>query len=364
MRKFIILILLLISSAHADISFDKLKERAASIQSRVETQIIEAHGGSKNKHNPTKRSGLYLAISESIPKSRLEAIFKKTSSIANSLKMPIHIVVRGIDKKDKDLLQYLKRNNWMFDYFKDEPLVGFSIDPVPFIKADISKVPAAIIIEDDESLVTLGFLSFKKMLNHESTIDGTDLSNISEIDMIELMKSKIDPAALEKQARGNAKSYWERYEFPDLPTSKRSDVWIFDPEVEVISDIFDANGKVIAKAGSRINPMKAVPFNRVLIIFNPMDSRQLSLAKNAYDESLRLSQKPILMVTKLGESDGWGSFGKLRKFFGTWNIYIVQKPIIDRFKLRSVPTVIQEHPSLKYKLLISQFECITKVCEL
>lgn len=364
MLRLIVLFLFMSAIVHAEVTFDQLKKRAGIIQNRVESQIIEAHGGAKSKHNPTKRSGLYLAISESIPKSKLEIIFTKTASIANSLNKPINIVVRGINKSDKDILQYLQRNKWMFDFFKNEPLVGFSIDPVPFRKTDISKVPASILIDGDKSAVTLGFLSFKKMIDKETTVNGLDLSPISETDMIELMKSKIDLVELEKQARLNSETYWDRYDFPSLPTGNSSKVLVFNPEVEVISDIRDTNGVVIAKKGAIINPMKAVPFNRVLIVFNPMDSRQLVLAKKAYDDSLIMSKKPILMVTALQEGDGWGSFAKLKEYFGSWNIFVVQPSIIDRFNLTSAPVIVQEHPSLPYKLLISQFECITTVCEL
>lgn len=366
MLKILFIQLLLVSqlSFAGTVTFDDLKQRAGVIQSRVESQLIDAHGGGKPKHDPKSRSGLYLAISESIPRPKLEVIFDKANAISSSLDMPVNVVVRGIDKTDEDIIQYLKRNNWMFEYFEDRPLMGFSIDPIPFQKAEIQKVPAAIVIDGENVKKTLGFLSFRKMLADEEVIDGTDLFTISETDMIELMQAKIDPAALEKQARKNASSYWDRYDFPTLSTGKTSRVSVFDPEVEVVSDIVDPSGVVIAKAGARINPMKAVPFNRVLIVFNPMDSRQLALAKNAYDDSLRMSKKPILMVTQLEEGEGWGSFAKLKSFFGTWNIFVVQDSIIDRFNLATSPVVIQEHPSLKYKLLISEYECITSVCEI
>lgn len=365
LKLFFFQLLLLSQFSHADsVTFDDLKKRANIIQSRVESQLIDAHGGGKPKHDPKSRTGLYLAISESIPRARLEVILDKTGAIASALDMPINVVVRGIDKSDKDIIQYLKRNSWMLDYFDDQSLVGFSIDPIPFQKAEIHKVPAAIVIDDEGVKKSLGFLSFRKMLNNEKVIDSPDLSSISETDMIELMKSKIDPVALEKQARKNASTYWDRYDFPTLVTGKRSRVSVFDPEVEVVSDIVDPNGVVIAKAGARINPMKAVPFNRVLIIFNPMDSRQLSLAKNAYVDSLAMSKKPILMVTQLEDGKGWGSFSKLKTFFGTWNLFIVQDSIIDRFNLVTSPVIIQEHPSLKYKLLISEYECITTLCEI
>jgi len=343
------------------IEFAELRQRADQLIQNAESSMLAKHGV-WDLVKPGDRSGLYLAISESIPQSRLASIIRKAAAIAKSLDKPISVVFLGINKDDKSIIEFMRRQSWLFSLVDDHKMLNLTIDPVPFKKAKVTQVPAAIFIEDNIAMKSTGYLAFRDLLESKSVIDSGNTYDIVEVDLMELMKSKIDVEAMEKQATKNHKSYWERYSFTDLPTG--IDVFIrdFNPEVVVVNDIVDKNGYVAAKAGARINPMKAIPFNRVLITFNPEDSRQMLFALEHYNRALGNFKVPVLLATKFKSNRGWEFFTEMEEYFGTARIFLLQDSIVNRFNLKTSPSIVEVHPAVKYMLQVSEASCLSQEC--
>ncbi len=343
--------------------FSDLRQRADKLIQNAESSMLAKHG-IRDRVMPGDRSGLYLAISESIPQSRLSSIIRKTAAIAKSLDKPISVVFLGINKDDKTIIEFMRRQSWLFSIIDDHEMLNLTIDPVPFKKAKVTQVPAAIFIEDNIAMKSTGYLAFRDLLESKAVIDSGNTYDVVEVDLMELMKSKIDVEAMEKQATKNHKSYWERHVFTDLPTGIDVVVRDFNPEVVVVNDILDKNGYVAARAGARINPMKALPFNRVLITFNPEDKRQMLFALEQRSRALSNYKVPVLLATKFKSDRGWEFFSEMEEYFGTTRIFLLQESIVNRFNLKTSPSIVEAHPTMKYMLKISEASCFTQECML
>ncbi len=355
--------LLSLSVISNSVDFTQLKKRAENIASTVESMMLAKYG-MPDKKPASYRNGLFLAISESIGETKLSVMIIKTGNISNSLQKPIRIVFRGIHPEDKTILDFMKRQQWLFRLIDKYPLLSLSLDPIPFTQSKISKVPAAILIKDESVNFSLGFLAFRDLLKNKDTSVVGDVYEITEVNLMDMMRAKVSEIDMEKQAKRNHKTYWERYNFINLPTGKESYLRAFNPSVTVVEDIRDKTGKLIAKSGSVINPMKAVPFNRVLITFNPEDERQMLFALEHYNKALASFKVPVLLASKFNaKKRGWGFFSDMNDYFGTQRVFILPQSIVNRFNLKSVPSIVEAHPTERYMLKISEAQCLLQECK-
>lgn len=63
-----------------------------------------------------------------------------------------------------------------------------------------------------------------------------------------------------------------------LPTTQIAKSFTFDPTIEVQHDILAANGQVVVKAGTTVNPLKIMPLTKVLLFLNADDEKQMAWA--------------------------------------------------------------------------------------
>ncbi|MHC1473192.1 conjugal transfer protein, partial [Klebsiella pneumoniae] len=64
-----------------------------------------------------------------------------------------------------------------------------------------------------------------------------------------------------------------------LPVSDENKIWYIDPTIQVNQDIRDNQGNLIAAAGQKGNPLAQFPQKLTMIVFDPMNSEQLTWAK-------------------------------------------------------------------------------------
>jgi len=164
---------------------------------------------------------------------------------------------------------------------------------------------------------------------------------IIETDLLDIIAAKLKAArdsgrieALDRAFAKRAVSSVERPSaVPGLMATREPRSWLYDPSFIVPRDYADQNGRVFARAGTRINPLLRMPgFDRVMVFFDGDDPAQIAYALSA----LRRygAQRTRLILIK-------GSPVELMRSEKTQVFFDQQGLLTDRFRLRQVPAVVQ-----------------------
>ncbi|HFG0984616.1 TPA: conjugal transfer protein, partial [Klebsiella pneumoniae] len=102
--------------------------------------------------------------------------------------------------------------------------------------------------------------------------------------------------------------------------------------------IRDNQGNLIAAAGQKGNPLAQFPQKLTMIVFDPMNSEQLTWAKIQFRH--RFGEGKVMPIfTRIKRDDGWKHLEELRgQFYG--QMYKINPEIISRFLIKSTPTII------------------------
>lgn len=111
---------------------------------------------------------------------------------------------------------------------------------------------------------------------------------IGEPDMLEEIEQKLqamqDSGRMQQKiAEAIAKStHTAQYPKPvaGIGTTKKSRTYYYDPSIVATRDILDHEGKVVVKAGTKVNPLDYVRMGEWLVFFDGTDPKQVKLAED------------------------------------------------------------------------------------
>lgn len=109
----------------------------------------------------------------------------------------------------------------------------------------------------------------------------------------------------------------------------------FDPSVQVPADIRDANGRLLAAAGTVVNPLDTVGLSKVLLFFDASDAAQVRRARKliAHYEQLGAAVKPILVG---------GSYMDFQRQYRMRVWYDQAGSLTSRLGIKRVPSVVTQ----------------------
>lgn len=167
---------------------------------------------------------------------------------------------------------------------------------------------------------------------------------IIERDIIDVMKErlkkKVDSGELDAIHKGlvdRSKDYVRRPPGVALPRAQEYRGIEISPMYTLDKDITDADGKVIFKAGTKVNPLKIYPLTKTLCFIDGDDPAQVSWLEtycaHDSDNKLILVNGDLLTITKkLGMRLYYDQYGRL----------------VDRFGIKAVPAVIRQSGEVLY----------------
>lgn len=82
-------------------------------------------------------------------------------------------------------------------------------------------------------------------------------------------------ARLETELRERSERYVSAPPALGLPRATTDRSWTLDPSVTLPDDLLDADGKLLIRAGTRVNPLDVRPLSRVLVFVDTGDPAQL-----------------------------------------------------------------------------------------
>jgi conjugal transfer pilus assembly protein TraW len=158
----------------------------------------------------------------------------------------------------------------------------------------------------------------------EQSFSSMMLEKLSKVDIdkhnIEINKKIIDKA--QNPASTN------------LPRCKKSASHIIDPSIELNQDIKDHNGKVLFKAGTKINPLSQISIEEIVLI-NGNDKEQIAWYKQKYKDKVNT-------LILLG-----GNYYFLKKSISSELYFDQTGEWVKKFKIESLPAILSQ----KYKII-------------
>ena len=224
-----------------------------------------------------------------------------------------------------------------------DPKPNVAIHPKSFRDHRVASVPT--MIEPATGKVIRGTYLAETFRERAEDVNQTDLgtvgpvSDIVEPDLTLLIKERIAEIDVERRARESVASYWQRAPFIDVPKARERRVRRLDPTVITENDLRDHEGRLLAPAGARINPLAALPFTSRILIFDGTDPAERQWAK----ERIQPDRKTILITTRIDRDVGWPAWKDLHQALGL-PVYLLQARIAERFALEATPTMIDAAP--------------------
>ncbi|MBJ6930691.1 pilus assembly protein, partial [Vibrio cholerae] len=78
-----------------------------------------------------------------------------------------------------------------------------------------------------------------------------------------------------------------------------------DPTIVMQRPLLDANGRTLIPAGTRINPLKALPFTQQLVVFNASNAEEVDAVAHWLETQDRTLRRITLITTQLDRTQGW-----------------------------------------------------------
>ncbi|KNH45258.1 pilus assembly protein [Pseudomonas lini] len=262
----------------------------------------------------------------------------------------VELVFRGIPEGMPFPQALAKLQKLALETKSDTPVL---INPVVFTDAAVTTVPQIRkIVEGAPQYIIAGTTSIEAADKEYGTRKKLGLGSvgptldIDERDLIEVLKerlAKVDFAELKEKA---TKRFWDKQTFVDVPTATTHRVRKLDPTVTVPEDMTAADGSLIHKAGDRINPLSIRPFTQRLVIIDPVDPKQIDLAKAEIAKHGN-DQNVVVILSRVDRTSGWEGFTNVQDQVGR-AVYLLKDDVRTRFSIDVVPSVVTADSSNFY----------------
>ncbi|HGE7418525.1 TPA: pilus assembly protein, partial [Vibrio cholerae] len=147
----------------------------------------------------------------------------------------------------------------------------------------------------------------------------------------------IDLGALKKKA---IERFWSRQTFTELPKATQYRIRMVDPTIVMQRPLLDANGRTLIPAGTRINPLKALPFTQQLVVFNALNAEEVDAVAHWLETQDRTLRRITLITTQLDRAQGWNRLNALEKTLDS-PVYLLNASLKQRFDLQVTPSFVQ-----------------------
>lgn len=179
---------------------------------------------------------------------------------------------------------------------------------------------------------------------------------IEEQSFLEMIKERLEKVDIEKEQKKMQDKTKERVKNPKpvegIRTVSKNRSWYWDPAYVVTKDIVLPCGKILHKAGTTVNPLDHMSFDRKLFFINADDEEQVNFLLNRISKNIEdyeqidgYLEERIILVSgspmKLNE--------KLEDIGLKHNIYFDQfGELTSRFGIKAVPAIaVQEGLKIK-----------------
>jgi conjugal transfer pilus assembly protein TraW len=275
-------------------------------------------------------------ISFSIPRNELNLILEAAGDYG------LTVVLRGLPEGIKTLPELIRGMNKLSESIDGTPEV--ILDPELFKDFEVDVAPSYVYVNEDggsvraEGAVSFPYVERKSDMNRDLNLGRVgNVWDIAEKDFIQEIKNRMSVINFEGKAQSAYSNFWKSRNFFQLPQAVEYKRRILSPEFKVNSKITTPKGPLPFKVGSVINPLSHMEFNQKLIIFNPLDEKELSFARQVL--AMNPYAKEKIIVTQIDPDRGWDHLRDLENSFNR-KVYLLAENLATKFKVRYTPTTI------------------------
>lgn len=291
--------------------------------------------GASGPREPTTEP-LYALISMSLGETVVKDYFEQ----AAALDVPVVFVLRGFEPGN---LQGLVTK--ILEWTAHEIEFQVHINPNLFRHNNIHRVPAFLYQPDDTDQARLrrGMASLHGALDSIAQSEELDLHigstyEIGEPDLLDWIEQRIQEVDWESHRR-EAIARAERHltqGHASLPPALEQDSYLFDPTIQLQRDIHLPDGRLVAAAGTQVNPLDHVGLSNQYVIFDPSDPAQVRQAAEWKENGRRQS---TLIATNLPEDPA--DIAALGERLGD-HVHVLDDLIVRRMGLKAVPSRVKQ----------------------
>ncbi|MGI2227729.1 TrbC family F-type conjugative pilus assembly protein [Shewanella frigidimarina] len=304
----------------------------------AQQQINEFDNSSLSLQSPSSKpsSVSFMFVSLSMPRASLIDAFK------NAAASGITVYINGMFEGDKNILDTMARLQAMTQDMVYKPTVKFG--PSWFKLYQIQRVPALIYDNDTIQIKMSGMTQVDFFNEKVATVSKTtDFGSygatfpVQEPSLIDQIKQRMSQMDWEQKKQEAAKNYWKKRPRFNLSLAAEDHTYYIDATVEIKRDVVNKAGVILAKAGSKFNPLVESPNAYLgLYIVNPTDHLQLAWLDSHKD---KFDYRDQIIITGLDERDGWEQLAELRKRYKR-EIFLLEQELVTKFAIKSVPSLV------------------------
>lgn len=287
--------------------------------------------------NVTRPSSVtFMFVSLSMPRASL------IDALKNAASSNVTVYINGMFEGDKNILDTMARLDAMSKDMLFKPTVKFG--PTWFKKYNIQRVPALVYDDAKSQIMMTGMTQMaffnEKVATVKQSADfgayGATFS-VKELSLIEQIKRRMETIDWEQKKQAATQNYWKnRAKFP-LELAAKDDVFYIDPTVTIKRDVINRAGVVLARAGSKFNPLAEMPNAYLrLYILDPTDPKQLAWLDTKMES---FDYRDQIIINQLDAERGWDGLAELRRRYGR-DVFLLEQELITKFALKAVPSIV------------------------
>ncbi len=281
--------------------------------------------GMCSKPESLKGVNAIVFISASMPDGSLRDLFGEARG-----RQDVQFVLRGWD----DLPGLGKRLQEMMG----KETINIVVHPELFRGYKIEAVPVFLIQKKGSWYRVTGNVSLARAFELAGTLKDPgehqgEVYNVAEPDMLKVIEERVASYDWETAAReAGERSYGHWIGYADLPPAEHPDERRVDPSLVASMDITLPDGRVVVRAGDRVNPLDYIGLEKPVVIFNPQRRCELEYARSFPKDAFFLATSVSIQFLE--------SFPR--------EVFVVVPEAVERFGLRATPSVVvQEGQALK-----------------
>lgn len=351
--------------------FNQYQNEAQAIQAKLQKdtarRIKNLNGSSDFIGNADMSKATYSTLvfaSLSMPRSDIEDMYRSLAGATDTT-----IVFRGLPKGSKTINQAIAAFQQIARDMKLTTTPNVVINPVFFQQYNVTSVPTIIRLSEPtpnrsgdpetnmvkkhpkeiasvQGLISPLWLYEQIKLGKKGFLGKKGpMYAIEELDLIEELQKRAKEIDWDKKKKEAYARIWKNVPFEELTPAVINEKRIVDPTFELKQDIKDIKGNIIAQQGTVVNPLTVRNFDRLLVVFDPTNARELKFIERhlpqwKLDHHTNTNTTHLIM-TGFDREKGWDEHNRLVQRFNS-RLYFLQNDVKNTFRLRHHPSIVYQ----------------------
>ena len=296
-------------------------------------------GGNAQPQEPPPGS-LLIFGSLSVPEEQLRELLVAASQPDTGF------VLRGAEP-GKPMTDAIARLQPLIEDPEDPP--NMTIDPTLFQRYSVTVAPTMVLVRGPglPPLRASGAIEPQRLRN---AADGLALGGRPDLgqfgEVYEILEQDMLAAMQERVARftgeapetipvAAAQPQGSAFDLPDAPADAEYTV---DPSVQLVADVTDADGNVVAPAGQLFNPLETRPMTTRVVAFRATSSAHARKAAEIAEEASAAGERVAFMAAASARAPE-GRLEELSQELGA-PVHVLDPVLAERLRVRHLPSAV------------------------